>query len=737
MTTEFISNSWLMPTNANAEANRVSNYSLDFDAGSSQYIDLGSTSDLDFQTSEMSISFWINSDTASGLKAILGNTNSSASSYQYLIDIHRTVGKISFLTSGPPILTSSLTINTNTWYHVCITKSGTTSNWVYTMYIDGSSSDGGTLSTTTNPPANQTTAIGRYGALSGYYFSGKLTEVSFFDYSLSAPQVTELYGTGSAIGNPMAITNGRKPVAYYPLGNAAFNSEFLVPNSAEIDFVFVFDGTNYYINCGNDSSLNITNNITISAWIKADSFDNYDLIIGRSTNKGYDLGTASIGGNNIIRFHTGDGTQEFADSSGISLVTGLWYQVAIVRTTTPNQVTFFVNGEQLNTVSLTRTPIGSTDITRIGSRSGSFSFDGSISNVSIFDSALPATGTESVESLYNYGTPPNIASYSNLQGWWELDASATFDGSNWSIPDASGNSNTGTSSGMTAANLVQSDLIINAPYDSFSLQMDGADEYIDCGASSFSGETGISVSAWVYPTAAGTAQAEAIISTDVASTAPRGFYLALYASNKIRWQIGTTVYNSKNSLDVTNTLQLNQWNHLVGTWNATTMSVYINGSLAGDEPSGVANGTFNSTNNILIGARETTGGYFPGRISNAAIFKSTLSAAQVLELYNENKPFDLNNFSVTANNWWRLGSVNTFYNSTTTEFTVLDELGTNDGTSVNMEQGDLVSGVGATGSGTSSGMSSGTNKIGDAPYSSNNAVSYNMSVLAKSTSVPT
>jgi len=28
MATEFISNSWLMPTNANAEANRVSNYSL-------------------------------------------------------------------------------------------------------------------------------------------------------------------------------------------------------------------------------------------------------------------------------------------------------------------------------------------------------------------------------------------------------------------------------------------------------------------------------------------------------------------------------------------------------------------------------------------------------------------------------------------------------------------------------------------------------------------------------------
>ena len=72
-----------------------------------------------------------------------------------------------------------------------------------------------------------------------------------------------------------------------------------------------------------------------------------------------------------------------------------------------------------------------------------------------------------------------------------------------------------------------------------------------------------------------------------------------------------------------------------------------------------------------------------------------------------------------------------------TNWTVLDEIGTNNGTSANMTQSDLVDGVGATGSGTSSGMSSGTNRTGDAPYSDNNAVSYNMSVLAKSTSVPT
>jgi len=733
MATEFISNSWLMPTNANAEANRVSNYSLDFDAGSSQYIDLGSTSDLDFQTSEMSISFWINSDTASGLKAILGNTNSSASSYQYLIDIHRTVGKISFLTSGPPILTSSLTINTNTWYHVCITKSGTTSNWVYTMYIDGSSSDGGTLSTTTNPPANQTTAIGRYGALSGYYFSGKLTEVSFFDYSLSAPQVTELYGTGSAIGNPMAITNGRKPVAYYPLGNSAFNGEFLTPNGAEQDYVFDFDGTNDYINCGNDSSLNITNNITISAWIKADSFGTYNLIIGKSTNKDYDFGTASIGGNNVIRFHTGDGTQEYVDSSGISLVTGLWYQVAIVRTTTPNQVTFFVNGEQLNTVSLTRTPIGSTDITRIGSRSGSFSFDGSISNVSIFDSALPATGTESVASLYNYGTPPNIASYSNLQGWWELDASATFDGSNWSIPDASSNSNTGTSSGMTAANLILSDLVINQSYDPFSLLFDGTDDRIETSSIDVTGDK--SFSFWIKR-AVGSASNDGGILTIVPTSGTSDYISIALWQDYIQVQTSNT---STTRRTVEETISTDVWHHIVVIKSTNSIdNIYINGVNKTLSNFGTWTGAIaNPQNKISEAVFGVTNYNFNGSLSNVSIYSSELSAAQVKTLYNEGKPFDLNTFAVTPVSWWRLGSVNSSFDGT--NWTVLDEISTsgNNGTSANMTQADLVDGVGATGSGTSSGMSSGTNRTGDAPYSENNAVSYNMSVTAKSTSVPT
>ena len=171
------------------------------------------------------------------------------------------------------------------------------------------------------------------------------------------------------------------------------------------------------------------------------------------------------------------------------------------------------------------------------------------------------------------------------------------------------------------------------------------------------------------------------------------------------------------------------------------MQFYLNGSsfgsaisLSGRNLNGLANG-------LILGAYDLAGTgvgnnyFYNGKLSNISIYNSALTAAQVKTLYNQRKPFNLNNFAVTPLAWWRLGSVNSSFDGS--NFTFLNEITSlNNGISSNMTQADLVDGVGATGSGTSSGMSSGTNRS-DAPYSSNNAVSYNMSVTAKTTSVPT
>ena len=53
-----------------------------------------------------------------------------------------------------------------------------------------------------------------------------------------------------------------------------------------------------------------------------------------------------------------------------------------------------------------------------------------------------------------------------------------------------------------------------------------------------------------------------------------------------------------------------------------------------------------------------------------------------------------------------------------------------------MTEADLVNGVGTSANGLSDGMGGADNIIGDAPYSTANAVSYGMGVDALSTDVP-
>lgn len=714
MATEFISNSWLMPTNANAEANRVSNYSLDFD---------GSSSKITFSAitlaSSYTISAWAKRDSASNNEFLLGND----ATYGYgayfngttAIYFKQDSGNTTFNNSA--ITTALARTDWVNWVFVKDSTAGTIA-----IYVDGTLAQ----SVTSSLGMTNLTAIGGDGtAATNYIWSGKITEVSIFDYALSAPQVTELYGTGSAIGNPMAITNGRKPVAYYPLGNAAFNSEFLVPNGAEQDYVFDFASQDY-INCGkgigNSIGDNYTGGLTVSGWINPNTTSSDDGVFQFGNFTGYEMALV-LNRSKFIFYNNGE---KFSVS-----YTNLNEWTHFALTFLPSGSVFYVNGVLSANWTYTDLDLNNLDFI-IGSYYNSgFNLDGKASNISVFNTALPATGTESVESLYNYGTPPNIASYSNLQAWWELDASATFDGSNWSIPDASSNSNTGTSSGMTAANLVQSDLTINAPYDSFSLDFDGSNDYIQIPYNAnLTPQTGnFTISAWINTD--NLSGWHPIWSTLNLSSSTSTVSIHTF-NTKIRVTVGRPTSGWALLLDSTQALSTSTWYHIAVTFDFSgNAQIYINGNADNSGAIGTHSTTWD-TGDRYIGEGE---GFWDGRVSNLSIYSSELTSAQVTTLYNEGKPFDLNTFAVTPVSWWRLGATNSSFDGT--NWTVLDEIGTNNGTSANMTQSDLVDGVGATGSGTSSGMSSGTNRTGDAPYSENNAVSYNMSVTAKSTSVPT
>jgi len=489
MATEFISNSWLMPQNSNQD--KLANYSLDFD-GSSTYIETTENVLMDGGT-EASISVWLNTEDKTATQVIVSTFDSKKYVEMSLISggLYCWLGDGSTTSNYNIVNSTNLNIDNDTWYNFTLVYDGSqsTDGTRLKVYKNGSLLTWSTIRTIPTTLANDLTTNFYIGARNGAsMFEGKITEVSIFDYALTSANITSIYGTGSAIGNPMSLST--KPVAYYPLGDSPFNGEFLATNNAtELyeNYALNFDGTNQHISLSSAIDLGI--NSTISVWLNTDqTFASVNDIV-----LGYNMEYPLYINNGLLHVDIAGGFESFTPNS---MVKETWYNITIVRS--GDSVEVFQNA------------------TSLGSQTG-------------------------------YGTAVNT---------------------------------------------------------------------------------------------------------------------------------------------------------------------YLN----------------------YIASRQSGSFAFDGKISNVSLFNTALSSTQITTLYNSGKPFDLNTFAVTPVAWWRLGGVNSSFDGT--NWTVLDEIGTSNGTSANMPQSALVDGVGATGNGVSSGMSSGTNRS-DAPYSSSNSVSYNMSVTAKSTSVPT
>ena len=216
-----------MPRNANQS--KQSNYSMDFD-GNSQYVSISNSTAL----SSYSISCWVNADTLSNFTRLV----SLDSTNHRFLGLHGDGTLISGYNSGgwSELFTTS-TINTGTWNHIVLVDNGTNTK-IYVNTVENTLSN----SIAVDGPNYY---IGSYQG-TGNFFNGQIDAVAIFDYALSSSQITTLYGTGSAIGNPMALPS--PPIAYYPLGTSAWNGQYLAENNAIGDYVFDFITSNGYIN---------------------------------------------------------------------------------------------------------------------------------------------------------------------------------------------------------------------------------------------------------------------------------------------------------------------------------------------------------------------------------------------------------------------------------------------------------------------------------------------------------
>ena len=782
---------------------------LDFDSSQSDYIDLGNITALN-NLSSFSSSSWFKTSNVSTAPIIL-NGGSSISNRFYLQLLSGTT--IRYVIGSSVIGTSVSNVADGNWHHIATTQNGTSLD----IYLDGAKQNTSTI-TVVSPSANigDNFKIGRYFLSAVNYFDGQISNAAIFNSALSASQISTLFNFGTPETNisfsPTAwwkLDDQTTITDYSGNGNTGTNNgatdissgvavtpSWKIPSALPITstpnytkaFNFRGSSQNDSVSIGSLSSfqsdVDTSNAFSISLWIK-------------TSYTGVDAGT--LFGNQAVNWQPHETTFLRVLSGGYlqfsvltnpsqtpsnyyriynqldrSINDNKWHHICCTIGVNPSTTYLvskvYIDGVLAQEVLTTQQGAYMSQINTvnndyyIGARASNVTseYDGDISNLQIFDSEIPASGSNSVSSLYNGGTPlTSMSGFTSLKGWWKLDDTATFS-TNWTIPDASSNNNTGTSSGMTIANRVdsdvlatqpvngvsttlpstalqQSDLQFDSPYSNYSLSFDGTGDYIDCtDISYFSGADRFTLSTWFKVTDnPSTNTNRDIISKGSTTSGTTSFFIRKGKNTNLN-KISVSFNEGTINVPGTTQLQNDVWYHLTVVYkgyesnNADRAKIYINGvDDTGSYTNTVPTTLVSSTQPLRIG-RWASGTDFFGKIDETAIWQSVLTDAQILQVYNNGKPSDIT--SLSPNYWWRLGENAYFDNNS---FVAPNSIsgapnGTGSGTITTMISADAP-GTYANGIGENLDI---LDRVGDAPLSTSNSQSYNMIPDNKSPYVP-
>jgi hypothetical protein len=456
----------------------------------------------------------------------------------------------------------------------------------------------------------------------------------------------------------------------------------------------LFDGVDDYVDCGNDTSLNITDAITISVWVAPSSSiaSEAGVVAKQNSGTGEAYGLMYRLGNLGLRARIGGvwNTTYFAENPTPNIWTHL------VATYDGSKVQLYKNGIPDNSTSITGS-IGISDYSfAIGRQwlSSNSHFNGSIDDVSIYNRALAAND---VLDLYNSVTAAPIGSVrtllESLGTIWLDDAvdigQLTTNPSDYTIsgpdqitvgqvsidpynhrvklftsPHSKGSDYTLNIAGLGSIDYTYNSYLIgNWKLDEYSgtqaqdssgngntatlqngpvwttqggISLDGGDDAVEIPTTGWDAGSG-TLSLWAYADNYSGAQ-----------------YFFGHAANSSNWiQLYTIAGNLALGLgdDLTlktdiEALDTNVWYNMALTWDGTNYSVYIDGI---EKATGAYSGltTLNSYADIgNIGLASSRDAAFDGIIGDVRMYNRAYSAAEVQDLYltyqvNENRQLAL------------------------------------------------------------------------------------------------
>lgn len=373
---------------------------LEFD-GNGDYVDIGNPSSLQI-TGDMTISFWTYPTNIAEHrenpidKAYCGEFALTQEASGYLSYYQGPNGGEvgGYMHRG----WNGIFVN-DQWTHIVLVRD--VSEHSIRVYKNGIDQGEGGSSWEDPSTSNEPITIG--DGYAGAGFHGLIDEVRIYDRTLTQDEIDELYlegiltghwefeeGSGTVVGD--SSDNGNDGMLY------GDGDEWV---TGRIGGGLEFDGSNDYVDLGNDASLGMTEEITIEAWVMSEDIGSRQGIVTTST--GAPRWAVEIR-NSKLRFfaYPKDGS-DYQLLGNTLLSSDTWYHVVAVYSVSKGYTKVYLNGDgdgsELRSVELGRTLEG-VNIGRYEAIGGYF--NGIIDNVRIYDAAL---NDSEVLALYNSAPP--------------------------------------------------------------------------------------------------------------------------------------------------------------------------------------------------------------------------------------------------------------------------------------------------------------------------------------------
>jgi len=593
---------------------------LSFD-GVDDYVEAADSASLDI-TGAITLEAWVKVNNPTGTKynTILGKRNANDSTYE--IYVQQNTGKFSFYNGGAEDQVSTYVVPAQTWTHLVATVSdGNTHFYANGAFIQTITGKG------LGAPNNAPLRIGNADIIYNEWFNGLIDEVRIYNRELSAAEVRYHYNRGEPVAQ-WKFDEGNGRTVYDSTDNNNDGTLVLAGSATSSAWVsgkhgtaLQFDGINDYVNAGNNASLQLSGNFTISYWFNSpDAASDQRAMIDKGFNQFITLGHL----NSKLFFGYPANIATVAGNTTLS--SNVWYNYVAVWDGI--NIKLYLNGLLDKTAAITM-PTDQTVGWLIGGNSWGGYYTGKIDDVHIYNYARTP---EEIRLDYNAGFAAKLGSSGKqckddpascmtegLVGYWGFE-----EGSGLTAHDASNYANSGT--------LTLGPSWIKGKVGG-ALNFDGSDDYVSVADSANlrMGTGNTTIEAWVKSVAAPADSYPTIVAKGTSGVGEWMFRI-LTSDGKVslRGDGGDPI------LTGTTNIMDNTWHHAVFVRNGDNGYIYVDGKQEATG-AGWAVDDWSTALALTISSSAATR-HWNGLIDEVRVYNRALSAEEVRYHYNRGGP---------------------------------------------------------------------------------------------------